>query len=459
MIRGALKCSYAALSFTLMLGSSLAVAADDPVQAVTEFMPTCAPRFDDFDKRVEEAGVGDATYLKIEGFPYLRTDRMLASFDQELADSDVYDTWLLALRDNDSYARRIELDNLGMPLHERATAVNDMRLCAVWLSFFDLSEPERLKTLLAAVAKAKANAALPPQQPAPLPESSASSTTLTRLTVPVGDAIDDVLKNFKVMPRDSLSRTGFTDDGWVALAAHHAPLWLIESADKGDRPGAVRFNDEGELVVDPRDPTVYFMPHFARVGDTSLIQFHYFLWFERADTSGVDGLIWRVTLDADGQPLIYDSLRADGTDHRWHQAQSLKPKATLPMDVPVTAPIGTQGAVVTLAPSGSQIRSVNAPREAHTEQSVTYRIATYESLMTLPRADGGTSSAFDPEGKFRLKGAGGRLIPQWGSHPRLPLVELMYDDPHLIEAAFDVPESPRVVAQSKNVTPQRHSVR
>lgn len=441
MIRDALRVMTVTLSTLLLLGTQASAAEGDPLKAVTEFMPTCAPRFSELDTQVEKAKVGDATYLKIDGFPYLRTDRMLASFDEELKDIEVYDTWLLALRDNDSYARRIELDNLGMSLNERSTAVSDMRLCAVWLSFFDLSDPERLEELLAAVSKAKATAHLQAQTPAPLPDPSPRSGELTQLTAIVGEAIDDALKNFALMPRDSLSRTGFTDDGWLALAAHHAPTWLIEKADKGDRPGAVRVNEGNEIVLDTRTPTVYFMPHFARAGETSLIQFHYFLWFERDDGQGIDGLIWRVTLDSGGHPLIYDSLRADGSDHRWHQAQTLKAKDVLPKNVRVTAPIGTQGAVVTLAPSGSQVRSVSPRPDAMNAQGVTYRLEPYESLMTLPRPNGGTTSAFDPQGRFRLMAAGGRVIPQWGSHPPLPLYGLMYDDPHLIEASFELATS------------------
>ena len=34
--------------------------ADDPHQAVAEFLPSCAPRFAQIDARVAEAGVGDA---------------------------------------------------------------------------------------------------------------------------------------------------------------------------------------------------------------------------------------------------------------------------------------------------------------------------------------------------------------------------------------------------------------
>ena len=155
--------------------------ADDPHQAVAEFLPSCAPRFAQIDARVAEAGVGDASYRRVEGFPYLRTDRLMSSYDRELDDPDKLDAWLLQLRDNDNFSRDIELRNLGLDTRERSTLLLDMRLCAVWLSFMETGAPERLRAMIRAVRKtAEAAPSAAPPEHADAPASGRATRRVWR---------------------------------------------------------------------------------------------------------------------------------------------------------------------------------------------------------------------------------------------------------------------------------------
>ena len=64
---------------------------------------------------------------------------------------------------------------------------------------------------------------------------------------------------------------------------------------------------------------------YARYGERVLLQLVYTLWFPERPKSGtfdllggrLDGLVWRVTLAPDGEPLIYDSIHPCGCYHQF----------------------------------------------------------------------------------------------------------------------------------------------
>lgn len=432
------------LALVLMAsGIATSNAQDDPRQAMEEILPNCLPRFTDIDARIEKAGVADASYHRVPGFPYLRSDRLLASFDAELDDPATFDTWMLQLRDNDGFSRDIELRNLGMPDEERANLLTDLRLCAVWLSFLEFAEPEKIAAL-------KAGIQLPePAAPVAKPFDPAVETPAPRrlaaLRATVTEDAEAILARYEKLPRDELARTGMTNDGWKALAEHYAPTWLTARGHADGRPGALVWTADG-LAVDPAQPTVYFQPTFARVGDLGLVQYHYMLWFARAG-GGIDGLIWRVTLDTRGRPLVYDSLDAEGQRHQWFPAQSLEVKPDLDLDL--GPPLGVGAIAVTLSSDSHDVLGVQPRQEEGYPLESTYRLALYEDLLTLPLPAGGTRSAFDARGRLRVKGARQPTLWQLG-HLRLQRSDrpLPFDHPRLLEAYFNLPQlSGREVAR------------
>ncbi|MES0875029.1 hypothetical protein [Sinimarinibacterium thermocellulolyticum] len=413
--------------------------ADDPRAAVAEFLPSCGPRFEEVDRRVAQAGAGDASYLRVNGFPYLRTDRLMSSYDRELDDPRVLEAWLLQLRDNDAFARDIELRNLGLDTSERSTLLLDMRLCAVWLSFMDASDPQRLRALIRAVRES-AQAAAPANthgSPAPAPMRGDATVQVFR-SAREAEATA-LLERFASLPRDPLQRTGLTVDGWRALAAEFAPTWAITGAAGRNAPAALVW-DGDRLSADPSTPTVYFLPAFARAGDTVLMQFHYFVWFARHDDA-IDGVILRVTLDPQGRPLLYDSLGADGRGYRIHPARALEARSASIAESGVIAdevvglgPVRVEldadtAGVIAVSADGTTPSSVAAaPRE--------YTLAAYEDLLTLPRG-GGTMSVFDARG--HLRDADGGAARQLGHHAPLAPLQLRFDDPRLVEAHVLLP--------------------
>jgi hypothetical protein len=425
-----------AIAFVLRPAPALAeqpAPIDDPRAAVARMLPQCEPQFAEIDARIARAGVSDASYYRVAGFPYLRTDRLMSSFNGELDDDEALEAWLLQLRDNDQFSRDIELRNLGMDTRERTTLLLDLRLCAVWLSFLESGDPQRRRAMIRAARVPESSATDPAVAQAAKP---ASAATVQRWRTPVDTTeVARLLERYEKLPQDPLGRKGMTSDGWQALAAHFAPTWQIERAGTGDEPGALHWRGK-QLVVDQARPTLYYLASFARAGKQLLVQFHYFVWFAAAD-GRIDGLIWRVTLDAQGRPLIYDSLRADGSDHRFHLAQTLEPISAEAKHAAAPAITGV-GPVQVRLHAGSHVVVEVTPEQGRSvaDETRTYVLRPYEDLLTMPRDDGSSLSAFDADGVLRQTGS---AIRQWGRHATLPSLKLAFDDPHLIESRFRLP--------------------
>ena len=422
-------------------------------------LTACRVAFSDIDARIDKAGVRDAGYHQIEGFPYLRSDRLMASFTQEISDPDTFSTWILQLRDNESFARDIELRNLGLPNQERAGRLSDLRLCSVWLSLNEMEDDATRERMIKAVPvpAAQITAAAPgPQRDAQIKADFAKSLAqlsspgpLTLWQAETPNADEEAPPTFDRLSHDELGRSGMTSQWWTSLAEAHAPRWLIETAGQHDRPGApawIETKDHGtQLGINLDKPTVYYQASYMRFGGRSLIQFIYFIFFPSSapNAAPLDGMAWRVTLDPDGKPLIYDSVRMDGSDHLWFPAQAL-PTRAMPKD---SSPALT---LQNVPPESWAVRLKSAdhlarrlvPVAASTNSAKTYALKPYEDLLTLDLPKGGTRSIYGPTGM--LAGSSQKNAPwQLGALPATPTGTRYFDDPYLIEAVFVAPSWPQ----------------
>jgi len=118
----------------------------------------CTQWFASLDETVDRAGARDAGSYRIPGFPYLRADRFLASFRNEVRDDPAaFAVWVDRLKQLDATARSYELRNL--PPHFRASlAVPDSSAamaktkCAAELSLTDLATTSQKEALVARAA-------------------------------------------------------------------------------------------------------------------------------------------------------------------------------------------------------------------------------------------------------------------------------------------------------------------
>ena len=469
----------------LLCGALVSCAAHPPTEFAGWFkdFSSCRDEYAAMDARVAAAGVGDAAYYRVAGFPYLRSDRLLASFRNEVQGVNQVGGWIRRMREFDQEAREYEYINLGMTTREAAIQRFRFLNCGRALAGMELDDPAGMSRLLAAVQPpdeystlARAiglyplaiplmQAELTAQQDAELRELAQplsdlkSSAPLRLWSVKPVENLDLVNNAYAHAVPDELGLPGLVDSEWRALAEYYAPLLWIETSDQSDYPAAPRLTATG-ADADTQQPLVNYQVNFTRFGGQALTQISYFIWFKGARTDGssaLDGLIWRVTLDARGRPLLYESLHESGRDHRWFPVQPMTRRADSgywhePQLVdPQAAP--ARFATLRLASGSHLLRHVTGPQQAEAEQQAQYELRPYENLFTLPNPAGGTRSLFGPDGLVResrgpdpswwfssgLRQPG--ALRQYGHHAIAHIGRSHFDDPFLLESVF-TPDAP-----------------
>tara|TARA_R110000850_G_scaffold67188_1_gene149469 strand:- start:8288 stop:9769 length:1482 start_codon:yes stop_codon:yes gene_type:complete len=454
----------------------------------------CRAEYAAMDERVAAAGVGTAQFYRVPGYPYLRTNRTLASFRYEVQGLEEVSEWLRRMRDLDQEARYYEYLNLGMTDLEHANQRHRFQNCgrilaaieledeAAWARLLDIAVPSDAysnfaRTLglypLAAVAmKSRAaqhwsqvrhELATPPEAGDPrLPMRLWKAKAVENL-----DLLDEACK------RNLSNALGFpalVGSEWRALAELHAPQMWIETASQGDLPATPAFT-QGGLTADSSRATAYYDIAHARSQMGILIQISYHFWFKSsagADNGPLNGLVWRVTLNKKLQPLTYESMEASGIDHRWYRIQNLTIRTTEDwwQEPQFVAPeFAPQNEVaVRLRASTHEVRAAISARALGDIVRNEYLLQPYENLYLLDRPGGGTRSLFGPNGLIEsawgqdaIGGmASGILKPgvprQLRHHAIAHVGRRHFDDPYLLDTTFvlpadsDAPQAP--LAQS-----------
>ncbi|MDI3258728.1 MAG: hypothetical protein QJR02_03425 [Sinobacteraceae bacterium] len=439
----------------VLADENAALAASASSEKLQAFLDHCRQQYAEIDQRIDRAGVGDASYFRLPGYPYLRTDRLMSSYRGELDELDKFGTWMLQLREYDSLAREDELINLGMPQVERAGLLEDLRVCAVWLSYAETADEAGRERLFQAATLSEH----PPQCVAQAPDGTPLHSVPTRQGTGASrwqlwhNSMDvQQPADLSAASRDELGRIGLPMDQWAELAAAHAPQLLVETSGANDVPGTPVLRGQ-QVEVDAHTPAVYYRIDYTRLGQRTLIQLEYFLWFAASSGGAPHSLIWRVTLDERGTPLLYDSVQANGGEPQWFTGQALTVRPALlngsaieraVQHVPATSFAlrieRTQHRLSRLVALDQEQTHKYAPRE--------YRLRRYEDLFALPDGDGGSRSLFGPDGVLRgyrpTAACGSDRVPrQWG-HLVVTIggQPYYYDDPRLIEKLFNLPAHP-----------------
>jgi len=85
----------------------------------------CADFFASLDKQIAEADAIDPGVFRVKNFPYLRVDRFLASFSEEVDDVDAFAAWIDRMQTLDQDARRYEIANLPTSAVVELDSAND----------------------------------------------------------------------------------------------------------------------------------------------------------------------------------------------------------------------------------------------------------------------------------------------------------------------------------------------
>jgi hypothetical protein len=500
--------------FAVMAAAAVAgcVAIDQPlrsdlVSGISD-VQRCAGWFATLDEVIDRSAVHDAEAYRIPGFPYLRVNRFLASFrEQALRDPAAFAAWEQRLGDLDARARSYELSNLppqslaalGVASRPEATALTSH--CATILTTLDSTTASRREALAGRAqvpddyadwkravglyplvklpffefAKGWQNEATGMFQLAALETSSGPH--FVRYQPPDSTlSAPQVAALLAQAKRDALGIPLFSDRDRAALVATFAPVLEIETTGDYDRIGPLRWGGGDAPEVEVSRPTMYQRIALTRYGERSLVQVVYSIWFPKRPATSwldpvsgtLDGIVFRVTLDSFGHPLVYDSIHACGCYHMFFPTPRVVAIASpdpnvewafIPHHLPaIDAP---QRLVVRITSGNHYLTDV---RPDSGGRGAVYAVADDSQLRTLPVA-GGTRSAFGADGIVAGTDRGERLVTwplgiesagamrEWGRHATALVGRRQFDDADLIERRFAI-VAPMTVHASSPPSPE-----
>ncbi len=496
-----------ALGISFVLGACVAVPAwrSDPADGSAQ--AGCLALIRGMDEAVAAQDVGDAGAARMKTFPYLRIDRFLASFRHELSAPGAFEDWVDHLRWLDARAREIEASNL--PAEARASLAADHgiahpeNLAAAANRCGDLLLQAEVMNGSAEARDALVRAAVPPSHynnwvraaglypitnlgavigyarwkdentgSFALPDEPPAPSDNIVSYVPAATVDrEQASRIVRAAPRTALGLPKFSADDVAQLTATFAPVFEIETESGDDRLGApVWRREDGELLpaVDVSRPVASTRIVYTRFEGRELPQLVYTVWFPARPLQGefdllggrIDGFIWRVTLDENGEPLIYDTIHPCGCYHMFFPVAPLvrvpvpedrdtREAPLVPKDAPRLAP--GERIHLRLASVSHYLLNLGARKPAATP-------ATYELQSVWAAPDFGAQSLSLPEGGRRSFYGPSGIVPhterlerftlwplgiespgamrQWGTHATAFVGEAHFDEPFLIDEAF-----------------------
>jgi hypothetical protein len=467
------------------------------LDAPSEQVRGCAHWYDALDRAVDQAGVRDAQYARVPGFPHFRVDRTLAALRERAArDPQALQAFAERLGELDLDARHYEILNLPVERFEGllgagSGAARDVALrrtadCGRLLRELDLAKPQARAALLerARVPDDYSSAArafgLYPLTRLPFAAGvrrwERETLDAFAMPAPAGIAVRYAPPPARPLPRaavgavlaraarDPLGMPVLSERELAGLAALYAPSFEIRIEGDHDRFGEMRWTRGGEMpVVDASQLAVYVKATQTRYRERLLLQLVYTIWFSERPRGGtldllagrLDGIVWRVTLAPDGEPLVYDSIHPCGCYHKFFPTPRARPlPAPEPLDewafVPQRLPRVAEGErpVVRLASATHYIEQVALV--GGSDSLTRYEFRPYDELRSLQRLDGGRRSVFGPDGLIAGSERAERFLfwpmgiasagamRQWGRHATAFVGRRHFDDADLIERRFDL---------------------
>jgi hypothetical protein len=458
----------------------------------------CRRWYADLDQVVRQAGVQDVQDARMDGFPYLRQSRFLASFlDQARSDAVGFDAWFDQMRALGDEGSAIEIRNLPASAWRslwpeeagdmRTRAVERTRACAARLSEVDRLQPARRAELLAqsgvpdsysTTARVLGLYALTrwpfssgvrrwqeETQAVFVRKPEVGSKHNGERYVPSQLLAGDPAAEVQGAERDALGIPRLSESLKQRLLDHHAPILKVASKAPFDRLGEIALTHDGRPEVLADKPVAYRRVAFVRDGPSTLVQLVYLYWFSERPKTGaldllgglLDGVMWRVTLDEQGHPLIYDSAHACGCYHLFFPTDSLvavpPPEAGVEWAfVPALAPKRLAGERITLFLE-SATHYLSAVVSASEMSGTPYLGLDAHQLRSLalghgPGASNDRRSLYGPDGivpgtqraeryffwPMGVRDAGAQR--QWGHHATAFVGRRHFDDPYLFERRF-----------------------
>jgi hypothetical protein len=449
----------------------------------------CAGFLDTLDRRVAEARVIDPGAFRVSGYPYLRVNRFLASFHDAVDDPAAFDAWLDHMQALDQEARKHEIANLPdtASASDTETLFDQVVACGDLLRAADFETAEQRQTLREHV--------MAPDEYI-LPRRILGIYPITRLFIAMGVSrwharMHETFSNdappqrhsIRYLPaahdglhsgteaivadaeRDALGIPRYSEDQLDILFRRHAPIWEVHTQSDYDRIGMPHWRTENAIAIDTRRPEAYTLLSHTRFQGQVLTQLNYIIWYparpkvNALDIYGghLDGLNYRVTLDRNGQPLLYDSVHNCGCYYAAYPTPHLTARERIDYGEPpliLKAPRETHEAQLMTVAMESRTHFVmhfypSVAGDAGGAETAQYSLAPYERLRSLADKRGGHRSMFDPDSlapdSKRLERwlfwPTGVLSPgamrQWGRHAVAFVGKRHFDDPFFMDLMFE----------------------
>ncbi len=488
----------AMLSGILLLTKGCTALLPDRSPEAPAAVNACHSLIERTDRELVADGATDAAYFRIDGFPYLRTNRFLATLEPRLVTREQTQAWLEAMHALDLQARRREMANLSAPRMEalatgephgpdREALGRQVSECSRTLFTHHRYETDLRARLRHRVA---------------IPDVYQTWRRLVGLyplaALPVAIVTDSVYDDFRqwhaTAPEDlpvlgrletmgpgetagaesfdprallapkrlnALGLPELTAEDVRRLASHFAPVITQDTAADFDRVGTPVWID-GRLRVDTDRPTVYYYITYALLGRHPVLQINYAFWYPRRDGANapwiergpLDGITVRISLDHHARPFMVDLMNSCGCYHFFiPQRDAVKSirEITFEIDplVPGWLPPGLPAERLHLRVNTGWHQVQHVGTVAGSPGAKTYRLESYDQLEMLPAADGERRSMFDADGIARDSERIEPLIffsmgiPDIGSmrqrgHHAIKLVgQAYFDDPLLLEKSFE----------------------
>ncbi len=481
----------------------------------------CFIFFDELDRVVHVTGSRDGGEHRVPGFPYLRVDRFTASFRDEASSDARYRAWVERMRALDEQARSYEVANLPQEAFpvlatlDREQVLERERACGSLLVARHALEPAQRRRLpqVAVVPDDYSSArrvlglyaltAMPfaaserhwqrhtrkvfaNHREVPPPRNVAYHRYLPReQPLAAQAALEQARSVLASAPVDALGVPRLDEAERERLFDAFAPSFEIATRADYDRFGPLQWIDLSGLVardadpywldVDPSQPVVYRRLAFTRHGNAVLPQLVYTIWFserplqDTGDLLGgrIDGLVWRVTLDEKGVPLLYDTIQPSGRFAMFFPTSRLQVRpepldqpliewAFSPIEQPIEQWIGAgpmlAGVSLRIESQTHQLVGIGPPDEQWGEpvaRNNSYRMLDANRLRAQPLPSGGSRSIFDANGVvpntermaryffWPMGIASPGSMRQWGRQPTAFVGRRHFDDADLIERRFE----------------------
>ncbi len=453
----------------------------------------CLTWFENIQTTLEARQLADPGTHRHDGFPYLRSNRFLASMADQTATCAAYAEWLEELRQLDAANKIFGFSNLPATAQRqlvekkptdgsmnqaidycgrRLTKISENNLNHKKILLQQSQIPDAYQAWKRAIgfyplARYIANIGVErlhrdlntsfqidleklPVQGQLIRYSPQINEPLTPEYI--STVMQSAYQNPLRLPR-------LTPSQLQRLINHFAPAWEIDTRNDTDKMGSVGINSSDQPEIDIKQPAVYVKRAYTRWQGKVLLQLIYQIWLPAREKTGLldlyggalDSVIWRVTLSSEGAPLAFDSIHGCGCYYLLFPGQGHRAIAGKDDIEPVLNPksikavLPGQRLLLRLQSRTHYLQQVMPIDDTPKSATHRYKFLDLEQLRSLPRSTGVKRSLYDKDGLINASSRLERFLlwpygvaspgamRQWGTHAIAFIGKRHFDDPYLLE--------------------------